>query len=124
MTGKPPEGTTASIATTRTGLTACAGVAASAAALVLMLAAPWHGAALAGGLLLASVPAGAGVMCWIDSGEGFAQAGFTLVLSLALTAIASAVMVWLAAWHPRSLLALAVAGGVSCAARLVREVRG
>ncbi len=109
---------------TRTGLTACAGGAVSAAALVLVLAAPWHGAALAGGLLVASVSAGAGVMCWIDSGDSFTQAGFTLVLSLAVTALASAVMVWLAAWHPRALLALAVAGILSCAARLVREVRG
>jgi hypothetical protein len=109
---------------TRTGLTACTGGAVSAAALVLVLAAPWHGAALAGGLLVASVSAGAGVMCWIDSGDSFTQAGFTLVLSLAVTALASAVMVWLAAWHPRALLALAVAGILSCAARLVREVRG
>jgi hypothetical protein len=110
--------------TARTTLTGCAGVVAGVAALVLVLAAPAGGAALAGGLLLASVPAGAAVMCWVDSGDGFAQAGLTLVLSLAVTAIASAVMVWLTAWHPRALLALAVAGIVSCAARLVCEVRG
>ena len=51
------------------------------------------------------------------------QAGLTLVLSLAVTAIASAVMVWLTAWHPRALLALAAVGIVSCAARLVCGVR-
>jgi len=107
----------------RTGPTACAGVVASVAALVLVLAAPAGGAALAGGLLLACVPAGAAVMCWVDSGDGFAQAGLTLVLSLAVTAIASAVMVWLTAWHPRALLAFAAVGIVSCAARLVCEVR-
>jgi hypothetical protein len=59
--------------------------------------------------LLACVPAGAAVMCWVDSGESLMRAGLTLVLSLVVTAIASAVMIWLTAWHPRALLALAVA---------------
>ena len=104
----------------RTGLTAWAGLAASIAALILVLAGPRPGAALTGAFLLACVPAGAAVMCWLDSGEGFLQAGLTLVLSLAVTAIFSAVMIWLTAWQPRALLALAVAGAVSCAARLVR----
>jgi hypothetical protein len=104
----------------RTGMTAWTGLAASVAAVVLVLAVPWHGAALAGAFLLACVPAGAAVMCWVDSGEGLVQAGLTLVLSLAVTAIASSVMIWLTAWHPRALLVLAVAGAVSCAARLVR----
>jgi hypothetical protein len=109
----PPSGS-------RTGLTAWSGLAASVAAVVLVLAAPGHDAPLAGAFLLACVPAGAAVMCWVDSGESLMQAGLTLVLSLAVTAIASAVMIWLTAWHPRALLALAVAGAVSCAARLVR----
>jgi len=104
----------------RTGPTAWAGLAASVAAAVLVLAAPGHDAALAGAFLLACVPAGAAVMCWVDSGEGFLQAGLTLVLSLAVTSIASAVMIWLTAWHPRALLALAVAGAASCATRVVR----
>jgi hypothetical protein len=62
-------------------------------------------------------------MCWVDSGESLMQAGLTLVLSLAVTAIASAVMIWPTAWHPRALLALAVAGAVSCAARLACGTR-
>jgi hypothetical protein len=47
------------------------------------------------------------------------QAGLTLVLSLAATAILSACMIWLTAWQPRALFAFAVAGVVSCVARLV-----
>jgi len=104
----------------RTALTAWAGVGASIAAAVLLLAAPSPGLALAGALLLACVPAGAGVMCWLDSGEDVAQAALTFVLSLSLFAIASAVMIWLAAWHPRALLAFAAASVVSCLARLMR----
>jgi hypothetical protein len=106
----------------RTGLTAWTGLAASVAALVLVLAAGRDGA-LAGAFLLASVPAGAAVMSWVDSGEALLQAALTLVLSLAVTAIASASMIWLTAWQPRALLALAVAGAVSCGARLVRGAR-
>ncbi|HTU84413.1 MAG TPA: hypothetical protein VMF57_02500 [Solirubrobacteraceae bacterium] len=106
----------------RTELTAYAGLAASAVALALVLGAPWHAMALAGSLLLALVPAGAAVMCWVDSGENAAQAGLTLALSLATFAIASAIMVWAQAWHPQVLLALAGAGFVSCAARLQRDV--
>jgi hypothetical protein len=103
---------------TRTGLTAWAGIAASAAAVVL-LAVPGRGPNLAGAFLLACVPVGAAVMCWVDSGEGLVQAGLTLVLSLAVTAIVSAAMIWLTAWHPPALYAFAVIGVTSCAGRLV-----
>ncbi len=72
--------------------------------------------------MLACVPAGAAVMCWIDSGEGFAQAGLTLVVSLALFALVSATMIWAAAWRPWALLGLAGVGMASCLARLVRGV--
>jgi hypothetical protein len=107
---------------TRTGLTAWAGIAASVAA-VALLAVPGRAPNLAGAFLLASVPVGAAVMCWVDSGEGLVQAGLTLVLSLAVTAIVSAAMIWLTAWQPRALFAFAVIGVVSCAARLVRGGR-
>lgn len=80
----------------RTELTACAGIAASLLAVAFVLAAPWHWMALAGALVLACVPAGAAVMCWIDSGEGAAQAGLTLAVSLAVFALASAAMIWAA----------------------------
>jgi hypothetical protein len=106
----------------RTELTAYAGILASIVAVALVLAAPWHPIALAGALLLACVPAGAAVMCWVDSGENAAQAGLILMVSLAVLAIASAIMIWLAAWHPQALFALAAASTVSCAFRLRRSV--
>ena len=107
---------------TRTGLTAWAGIGASVAAVVL-LAVPGRGPRLAGAFLLACVPVGAAVMCWVDCGDGFAQAGLTLVLSLAVTAIASALMIWLATWHPSGLLAAFPAVSiVSCVVRLRCDV--
>ena len=107
----------------RAVLTAWAGIAASVTAVALILAVPGHWPALAGALLLACVPAGAAVMCWVDSGDAFVQAGLTLVLSLAVTAIASAVMIWVAAWHPRALLGLAAVSVLSCVVRLGRGAR-
>jgi hypothetical protein len=107
----------------RTARSAWAGIAASVTAVALALAVPGHWPALAGALLLACVPAGAAVMCWVDSGDAFVQAGLTLVLSLAVTAIASAVMIWVAAWHPRALLGLAAVTVLSCVVRLGRGAR-
>ena len=107
----------------RTELTAYAGLLSSVLAVALILTAPTAWLALVGALLLASVPAGAAVMCWIDSGENAAQAGLILAVSLTAVALASAVMIWLAAWQPRALLGLAGAAGISCAMRL-RESRG
>ena len=106
----------------RTEVTAYAGIVASVLATALVLAPSWHGSALVGALVLACVPAGAAVMCWVDSGEGFAQAGLTLVVSLAVFALGSAIMIWAAAWHPQALLALAGVGLASCLARLTRRV--
>ncbi len=104
----------------RTELTAYAGLASSVLAVVLVLGAPTPWLALIGALLLACVPAGAAVMCWIDSGENAAQAGLTLALSLTVVAAASALMIWVAVWQPRALLALAGAAAISCALRLRR----
>lgn len=103
---------------TRTELTAYAGLLSSilAVALVLIAPTPWLG--LAGALLLVCVPAGAAVMCWIDTGENAAQAGLTVTVSLTALALASAIMIWLATWQPRALLVLAGAAAVSCALRL------
>jgi hypothetical protein len=106
----------------RTELTAYVGIVASIVAVALVLGAPWPAMALAGSLLLALVPAGAAVMCWVDSGENAAQAGLVLVVSLAAFAIASAVMIWAHAWHPQALFALAAASTVSGAVRLKRGV--
>jgi hypothetical protein len=92
-----------------------------AAALVLTGQEDWL--ALIGTLLLAMVSAGTAVMCWVDSGDGFAQAGLTLVLSLVITGISSAVMIWSAEWHPAFLfIAITACSWASCITRLL--VRG
>jgi hypothetical protein len=87
---------------------------------ILLLCSPWHWLALVGALLLACVPVGAAVTCWVDTGDGIAQVGLTLVLSLAAFALGSSILIWSAVWHPDWLLALAVVGAVSCLVRLVR----
>ena len=109
----------ATVGESRTVVTAWVGIAASVVAVTLIIVGPGHWPALAGALLLASVPVGADVMCWVDCGDGFAQAGLTLVLSLTVTAIASALMIWLVRWHPSGLLAAFPAVSiVSCVVRL------
>ncbi len=109
---------------TRTEVTAYAGIASSVLAAVLVLSAPTPWLGLIGALLLACVPAGAAVMCWIDTGENAAQAGLTLVLSLTVLALLSAIMIWLAAWQPQALLVLAGAALISCALRLRVDAGG
>jgi hypothetical protein len=101
----------------RTEWTAYLGILSSAVAVGLVLFAPWPAATLAGALVLICVPAGAAVTCWMDAGDGAAQAGITLGISLAVVAVFSAIMIWAAAWHPHALLALAAVSSVSCAAR-------
>ena len=104
----------------RTVLTAWSGIVAGVPAAVLVVTAPGHAAALAGALLLACVPAGAAVLCWVDTGLGVVQASLTLVLSLAVTAIVSSVMIWLRAWHPDALIAVAAVSVACCGVRLWR----
>ncbi len=104
----------------RAVLTAYTGILASVVGVALVLGMPGHWPALAGALLLACVPSGAAVMCWVDTGIGTVQAGLTLVLSLAVTAITSAAMIWLPAWHPKLLFVLAAVSSMSCAMRLSR----
>jgi hypothetical protein len=100
--------------------TAWSGIGASTLAAPLILFGAGHWPALLGALLAATVPVGAAVMCWLDSGDGFAQAGLILVLSLAATAIFSAIMIWSSAWHPVALFAVfLIAGAGSCIARLI-----
>jgi hypothetical protein len=102
----------------RTELTAYAGLLASVLAVALVLGTPTPWLALVGALLLACVPAGAAVMCWIDAGENAAQAGLTVAVSLTVLALASTIMIWLTAWQPRALLGLAGAAAISCVLRL------
>ena len=106
---------------TRTRATAWTGIAVSVVGVLLVLALPGHWPALAGALMLACVPAGTAVMCWLDSGDGVVQAGLTLVLSLTMTAIVSAVMIWLKAWYPGALVVLAVMSSAACGIRLVLQ---
>ena len=117
---------TATVGESRTVMTAWAGIAASVVAVALIFLGPAHWPALAGALLLACVPMGAAIMCWVDYGDGFAQAGLILVLSLAVTAITSAVMIWLTTWHPSVLLiTFPAVSVVSCVVRLrVRREAG
>jgi hypothetical protein len=108
----------AAAAWTRTEPTALVGISISVSVLILVLLVPGHGPALAGALLMACVPAGAAVMCWVDSGDGVVQTGLTLVLSLAITGIAGAAMIWLHAWHPYALLSFPAACIISGVVRL------
>jgi hypothetical protein len=104
-----------------TAITAAAGISASILAVLSIAAFPGHWPALAGALLMACVPPGAAVMCWIDSDYGVIQAGLTLTISLAVTAIATSVMIWLTAWHPKALFAVTALSVLSCAIRLWRR---
>jgi hypothetical protein len=101
-------------------VTAVAGICASIVAILLIVAFSGHWPALAGALLIACVPPGAAVMCWVDSDYGVVQAGLTLTISLAVTAIVTAVMLWLTAWHPKALFAITALSVLSCAIRLWR----
>jgi hypothetical protein len=103
----------------RTARTAQVGILTSFVAAALVLLSLSSATAFIGALTLACVPAGAAVMCWIDSGEDAAQAGLTLVLSLSVFAAVSSIMIWAAGWHPELLVTLAGAGAVSCGARLL-----
>jgi hypothetical protein len=104
-----------------TAVTAVAGICASIVAIALIAAFPGHWPALAGALLIACVPPGAAVMCWVDSDYGVIQAGLTLTISLAVTAIVTAVMLWLTFWHPKALFAVTALSVLSCAIRLWRR---
>ena len=101
-------------------VTAVAGICASIVAILLIGVFPGHWPALAGALLIACVPPGAAVMCWVDSDYGVVQAGLTLTISLAVTAIVTSVMLWLTAWHPKALFAITALSVLSCAIRLCR----
>ena len=104
-----------------TAVTAVAGICASIVAILLIVAFSGHWPALVGALLIACVPPGAAVMCWVDSEYGVVQAGLTLTISLAVTAIVTAVMIWLTAWHPKALFAVTALSALSCALRLRRR---
>lgn len=81
----------------------------------------WPG--LIGAVLAAGIPVGAAVMSWVDTGNGFIQAGLVLILSLTATAICSAIMIWSAAWDPFLMFGafVAIGFGSSVMALLARQ---
>lgn len=103
----------------RTRVTAYAGLVFGYLAVILVTTAPGHSLKVVGGLLMATVPAGAAVMSWIDVEDGVAQAGLVLIISLGVFALGGAVILWLARWHPMApFLVIAVASIASCTLRL------
>lgn len=106
-------------AAARRRVTAYAGILGSVLSAGLLLAASGPPATLVGALLLACVPAGAGVMCWIDAGESAAQAGLVLAVSLAVFGLLSAGLIWAALWHPPVLISLAALSLASCCTQLI-----
>ncbi len=104
----------------RTLTTARLGIGGSALASALALAQIGHGSSLVGILAIALFGLGPAVTCWLDTGDNAAQLALTVALSLAAFALCSAVLVWLAFWHPMLLVLLSVPTVVSCALRLRR----
>ncbi|MGO8905133.1 MAG: CpsD/CapB family tyrosine-protein kinase, partial [Solirubrobacteraceae bacterium] len=106
----------------RTAMTARAGVLVGALAPIVVLVSPWGTVGLAAMLLFAVAGLGPGLMCWLDAGDPYAQAALTVTLSLAAFALAATIMIWLAAWHPATLLLLAIPSVLSCLRRLMRPI--
>jgi hypothetical protein len=102
----------------RTATTAQVGVLVGALAPIVILLSPWPALGFAATLAFLLVALGAGITCWVDAGDAFAQAALTLALSLGVFALAATLMIWLAAWDPNALLLLAVPSVLSCTRRL------
>jgi hypothetical protein len=114
-------GEDASRASERALATAWAGLLAGLLAPLVVLVSPWPALALLASLIFVLAGLGSGVACRWDAGEDFAQAALTLILSLTLFALAATIMIWLAAWHPVVLLALALPSVLSCLHLLARS---
>ncbi len=104
----------------RAVVTAWIGVLVGVLAPIAILESPWPALRLAATLLFLLAGFGPGIMCWIDTGDAYAQAALTFALSIAAFALAAVGMIWLAAWHPTWLLLLAVPSVLSCLSRLYR----
>jgi hypothetical protein len=97
---------------------------ASAVIAVVLVAIPEPWARLPGAFLLACVPPGAMITCWVDSGDGVTQACLTVLTSLSCLALCGAIMIWLSAWQPDvALYGFVVATVISCGTRLRRGAR-
>lgn len=104
----------------RASVTAWVGVLVGLLAPIAILESRWPGLRLAATVIFVLAGFGPGIMCWIDTGEPWAQAALTIALSAAAFALAASGMIWLAAWHPTWLLALAAPSVLSCLVRLYR----
>jgi hypothetical protein len=108
---------------TRPLLTAWLGLSVAILAPLIVLAVPSRTAGLLAVIVFACAAVGTGVMCWIDSGDGAAQAGLVVVTSLAGFALAATALIWLHAWSPSLLWLLGAASAASCLTRLVSARR-
>jgi len=102
----------------RTAAIAVAGLAVAVITPALILAAPGRGITLPAALLFAALGFGPTATSWLDTGDAFAQLALTVVISLAGSAIAAALLIWVHAWHPDLILLLAVPSGLACLRRL------
>ena len=104
----------------RTAATALVGVAIGILAPAVVLASPWRPVSFAATLIFVIAGLGPGITCRIDARDVFAQLALTLVVSLTAFALAAAIMIWLASWHPVVFLLLAIPSVCSCSLRLLR----
>jgi hypothetical protein len=102
----------------RTTATAWVGVLVGVLAPILILLSVAPALGLAATLVFVLAGVGPGIMCWVDTGDSYAQAALTVALGMATFALTAAGMIWLAAWHPTALLLLAVPSVLSCGYRL------
>ena len=99
-------------------VTAWIGLGVAVLAPLLIVAAPWNGLSLIAVLALAAAGFGPAVTCWIDTGDPVAQVALTVIISLAVFALTSALLIWAAWWHPAALLLLVLPTAASCVHRL------
>ncbi|MGH2850595.1 MAG: lipopolysaccharide biosynthesis protein [Solirubrobacteraceae bacterium] len=102
-------------------VTARIGLGVAVVAPLLIVAAPWNGLSLIAVLALAAAGFGPAVTCWIDTGDPVAQVALTVVISLAVFALTSALLIWAAWWHPVALLLLVLPTAASCVHRLATQ---
>jgi hypothetical protein len=105
----------------RTTITAWSGVFIGVLCPLIVWLRPLPALALLATLIFALAGLGSGISCRCDAGEGFAQAALTAMISLSLFALAATTMIWLSAWHPVVLLALAIPSVLSCLHLLVQR---
>jgi len=106
----------------RTAMTARVGVLVGVLAPIVVLVSRWSTVGLLAMLLFAVAGLGPGITCRFDAGDPYAQAALTVMISLAAFALGATILIWLAAWHPATLLLLAIPSVLSCLQRLTRQI--